>query len=113
MKRDRDGFRRFFQTVEQTGLKVPLRLVAAAHGTTLADVYGDSKDAGAVAARIESWWRLIASWARSGAEVARLYDRERSSVYHAIRRLHEEAGAAGVRVTDDTVRALARIVAAP
>ena len=113
MKRDKPGFRRFFQYLEETGLKYPLRLILRRHGTTFFDIYMDVTLPGAVAARYEAWWYLIAEARRSPAEVAELFDRNRSSVVYVMQRLREVAEEKTVRVAPDTVTVLATFLARP
>lgn len=113
MRRTKEGFRRFFVYLEETDLKYPLRLIARNHGTTLYDVYMDVSLPGAVAARYESWWYLAVDAHRSPAEIAELFDRNRSSVVFVFRRLREVAEERTVSVAPDTIGVLAAFLARP
>lgn len=112
-RRTKEGFRRFFAYLEETGLKYPLRLITRNHGTTLFDVYMDVSLPGAVAARYEIWWYLTADAHRSPAEVADLFDRNRSSVVFVFRRLRELAEERTVSVAPDTIGVLSTFLARP
>lgn len=111
MPRDKAGFRRFFAYVEEANLTEPLRAICHRHGSSLLEIYLDTRTPAAVAARIEVWWWLITETWRSPNEVATLFARDHASITHAIRQLRERAAALDVRVAPDTAPTLAKLIA--
>jgi hypothetical protein len=108
--RTKEGFRRFFRELEETGLKLPLRRILEAHGSDFYAVYMDAPGPATTSARVEIWWYLTSQTHRSTAEVAMLFDRNHASVAHALRLLREKAEECTVSVAPDTVRVLARMI---
>lgn len=111
--RSKAGFRRFYAYAEEVGLKEPLSALVARHESTLFAIYMDEPTVSATAARLEVWWYLVTETGRSAAEVAELFDRNRSSVVHGLRLLKAKAEQLTVRVAPDTIGVLARLVAGP
>lgn len=112
LRRDQAGFRRFFAYLEETGLDEPLREICRAHRTTLYETYTDGRGPALHAARLECWGWLVLEAGRSASEVARLYERDPTSVLYGLRRLREIDTENGVALARDTLRPLARRVAA-
>lgn len=109
--RDKAGFRRFFGYLEETGLVEPLREICIEHAVTLFEVYGDEKGPTAYAARLECWAWLHLSLRKSPTEIARLFDREHTSLLYALRRMREAATTMGVDFAVETARPIAQEIA--
>lgn len=109
--RDKQGFRRFYLFCEEVALLDPFREILRAHAVTLWDVYGDVAGASVHAARLHLWWWLGTAYGKSAAEIARIFDRESSSVYHGLAKLQDRARKEGVVISEETAAPLARLVA--
>ncbi len=106
-KRDRESFKRFYAYVDECGLVEVLKGICAAHHVTLADAYLDARGPTVHAARLECWWWLRSRCRKSEAEIAVMWDRDRSSIHYALGKLDDEARRRGVAVAADTARVLA------
>lgn len=111
MKRSEEGFVRFVVYLEETGLAPRLREICLAHHVTLRDIYNDARGRSAMAARVETWWWLMKHASRSTREIGALFDRDASSVTHAMRRLYAKAEAMGFDVEEASVAQLTKAFA--
>lgn len=105
--RSEESLLRFAAYAEECGFAKELREICVAHRSSIADVYLDVRGPTAHAARLECWWWLGAACRKSATEIARMFDRDRSSIGYALDKLAEEAAHRGVGVGPDTVRVLA------
>ncbi len=109
--RDQEGYVRFLYYLDETGLDVELRAICLRHHVTPKDVYLDTKGPTVHAARLEIWWWLTSTIGKSTGEVARIFDRDGSSVLYAIKRLRETAASMTVELDAMRVPDVARDVA--
>lgn len=112
MKRERteEGFRNFSGYVEETGLFADLKAICLRHHVTLRDVYLDTKGPTVYAARLEVWWWLYSTIKKSTFEIARLFDRDDSTISYALIKLRARATELG-HVLEDNVHDTARAIA--
>ena len=110
--RNDETFLRFLAFLGETGLEPQVRGICLAHSVSLREVYLDFRGASVHAARQEIWFWLLHEMGRSPNEVARIFDRDRSSLIHVTKRLKEKAVSLGRPLDMTTVRELASAVAA-
>jgi hypothetical protein len=108
--RDNDSFAVFTAYIAETGLDASMREICLQHRVTLRDIYLDVRGPTVHAARLEVWWMLM-FLRKSSSEIGRLFDRDASSVQHAMKRLTERASELGTSLGVETVREIARSVA--
>jgi len=109
--RDKLGFRRFYLFCEEVALLDPFREILRLHAVSLWDVYGDVPGPSVHAARMHLWWWLSAAYGKSAGEIGRIFDRDGSSIHHAVAKLRARAKKEGVLVSEETAAPLARLVA--
>jgi imidazole glycerol phosphate synthase subunit HisF len=97
--RDEAGYMRFLYYLDETGLDAEVRAVCLRHHVTARDVYMDTKGPSTHAARLEIWYWLTETIKKSTGEVGRIFDRDGSSICHALRKLRETAEAMSIELT--------------
>lgn len=93
--RDNDGYERFFAHVTEAGFAEDLKAICLRHHVTLKEIYLDTRGPTVYAARLEAWWWMTSAIHKSSSEIARIFDRDPSSILHALTRLKEAAQALG------------------
>lgn len=98
--RDNEGYERFLAYITEAGFIDDLKSICLSHRVTLREVYLDVRGPSVYAARIEIWWWMMFSLHKSSVEIGRIFDRDYSSVLHAITRLKERAIELGIPFND-------------
>lgn len=93
--RDEGGYQLFFAYITECGLEPELRAICLCHSVTLRDIYLDLRGPTVHAARLEVWWWLTTIYRKSTLEIGRMFNREPTSITHALRKLRETAAAMG------------------
>lgn len=112
-RRDEEGYLRFAAYLGETGLLVGARVICLRHAVTPRDIYLDGAGPTTYAARLEIW-HWLSTLGKSPTEIARMFDRDDSSIRYALGRLAkvaEEMGAELGESSDDGVARIARAVA--
>lgn len=113
MKRARTeaGYQMFSAYIEEVGLGDQIKEICKRHVTTPRDVYLDTRGPSATGARFEVWWWLMKVVGKSTAEIGRLFDRDASSMTHAMKKLYTKADAVSRDVELTTVFGLCHALA--
>lgn len=101
--RDDTSYARFIEYVRECGLETEMRIICLRHSVTPRDIYLDTQGYTVYAARIEVWWWLSSYYRKSTTEIGRMFDREGTSIVHALRKLRERATALGFVLTQEDV----------
>ncbi len=109
--RDKAGYQRFHEYLVEVGLEPQIRCICLQHTVTPRDIYLDTLGPSATGARLEVWWWLMKEIGKSKSEIGKLFDRDPTSVTHALKRLYKTADAADRDVEAATVHELCRTVA--
>lgn len=106
--RDEATYACFLVYLDEIGLIDELRAICRAHHVSLRDIYLDARGPTSTAARMQAWWWLVAVKRKSQSEVARMFDRDDTSIGYAVRKLCTQSRVMNVELTEATVERIAR-----
>lgn len=109
--RNEESYQKLLVYLNEVGLFDDLRAVCLKYYVSLRDIYLDSRGPTVHAARLEVWFVLAHTFKKSNGEIAKIFDRDGSSLTHAFRRLKEKAAEIGKELPRD-VTEVAKAVAA-
>lgn len=110
-KRTSVSCERFIVYLEDSGMKEAVSAICKSFYVSPRDIYLDARGWTITAARLETWWWMMTIARKSMGEVARIFDRDSSSLYYSMQRLGEMAVEKGVPLNEKTIHAIAEAVA--
>jgi hypothetical protein len=110
--RDEAGYAVLEKHLTESGLEVSVKEICKSHFTSLRHIYLDTRGPSVLAARIEVWWTLMKVYGKAHAEIGTIFNRDRSSISWALRRLYIMADGKQRDVEVASVHELAKAIAA-
>lgn len=98
--RDEAGYQVFIQYLSEAGFEPVVREICLEHAVTPRDTYLDARGPTCHAARLVIWWWLHTSFRKSFLEIARIYDRDHSSISQAVKKFKERGNELGTPVIE-------------
>lgn len=105
--RNEEGFARFATWLDDAGQREDVRGTCVRYAVTLRELYLDARGASITAARVEVWWRLSTAFLKSPGEIARIFDRDTSSVTFVLAALERHAAEMKITLGPETVAQVA------
>jgi hypothetical protein len=112
LRRDDASYEVFAAYVVEAGLDFEMRSICLYNHVTIRDIYLDARGPTVHAARLEVWWWLTFVLKKSFNETGRLFDRDPTSIAHAVRGLVNQSITMAVPLDSVShVRDVARAIA--
>lgn len=109
--RNHNTCRLFVAYLTETGLEQEMKAICQIHHVSLRDIYLDTRGPTVHSARLSVWWWLAYVIGKSGKEIARIFDRDASSIHYALAKVVQRAVQLGQVLTYETVHLVAKDLA--